>query len=313
MFRLIIATSSSFTDYELFRTKLEHLLQNQQDVELCAGFSTAGNTMINRYASETNRQVKPFDPGFRGMYQALIYAQAAVFFHDGSSCGVAKYIEQARQCKLKVKVINFTHDLDKAIPAGRPRKRNMVVIDGQELVPDVKPKSRKPASSGQTVFKYDYKKMYHEAHEQWFQKEYPSAWKDGHYTPKKKVPDVTTANGLASYIIDHTGWTGNYANRINVMGRQVGGITRTQSGAMFDDRKYIKASTRKGTTDLDIIIQGHEARVEIKIGADKQSHDQIKMEAKIKRAGGTYQLWKSVDDYIEYYYSCAGQRELFDK
>lgn len=313
-FKLILATSASFTDYDLFRSKLDHLLQNQGEVELCTGFSKAGDALAAQYAAERPVSIRVFDPGFRGMYRALVYAEAACFFHDGSSSGIKKYIEESRQCRLRVKVIHFTpppNELDAAIPAGRPRKRGEIVVAGEELIPDAKPKKRKPASSGQTDFKHDYKKIYHAAHAQWFQREYPHSFKDGFYTPKNKVPDVTTANGLASFIIDHCAWCGNYANRVNVMGRQIGGITKTRSGATFDDRKFIKASTKKGTADLDLIINSKNIKVEIKIGSDTQKKDQEKQETKIKKAGGIYVIWGSVDQYLDYFYTLTVQQDIF--
>lgn len=351
-FKLIIATSASFTDYDLLRSKLDHLLQNQGEVEICTGFSKAGDALAAQYAAERPVTIKVFDPGFRGMYRALVYAEAALFFYEGSSAGITKYIQEARDCRLRVKVVTFEavkgyietippsngtadrdvvkrdtpkqgtppnstandhtpNELDAAIPAGRPRKRGEIVVGGETLIPDAKPKKRKPASSGQTDFKHDYKKIYHAAHAQWFQREYPHSFKDGFYTPKNKVPDVTTANGLASFIIDHCAWTGNYANRVNVMGRQIGGITKTRSGATFDDRKFIKASTKKGTADVDILIKGVNIKCEIKIGADSQSPDQQKQEAKIKQAGGIYVIWGSVDQYLDYFYTLTVQQDIF--
>lgn len=362
-FKLILATSSTFGDYPLFRSKLDHLLQNQGEVEICTGFSKAGDALAAQYAAERPVTIKVFDPGFRGMYRALVYAEAALFYHDGVSAGVSKYIQEARDCRLRVKVVTFEavktdssklspppsmeapkqgspstvagiaqaygypdvtlttpdstaddrtpNELDAAIPAGRPRKRGEIVVAGEELIPDAKPKKRKPASSGQTDFKHDYKKIYHAAHAQWFQREYPHSFKDGFYTPKNKVPDVTTANGLASFIIDHCAWCGNYANRVNVMGRQIGGITKTRSGATFDDRKFIKASTKKGTADMDLIINSKNIKVEIKIGSDTQKKDQQKQEAKIKQAGGIYVIWGSVDQYLDYFYTLTSQGDIF--
>lgn len=206
---------------------------------------------------------------------------------------------------------NTLIDINNILTSGKPRPRKgTIIVAGEELIPDTKPKKRGPARSGQTVYKYDYKQIYLDAHKAWFEKEYPSAFRDGHYIPHK-LPVVDTANGLATYVLDHLLWTGNYGNRINVMGRQIGGITRTQSGAVFDDRKYIKSSTKKGTSDLQIVIRGISAAVEIKIGSDTQSPDQIKQEARIKKAGGQYMVWKSVDHYLDYYYSVAVQVDLF--
>lgn len=321
MFKIIVAASSSFTDYDLFRSKLDHLLQNKDDVEICSGFSLAGDALTDTYSGERDVTVNKFDPGFRGMYRALVYAEAALFFHDGVSTGTAKYIEEARQCRLKVKIVTFTpvkaapiqgtppNELDTAIPAGKPRPRkNTITIAGEELTPETKSKTKKKPIP--VISKYDYKKIYQDVYEAHFKTLYPAAHRNGHFTPHK-MPNCGTANGLTSYIIDHLTWTGHYANRINVMGRQIGGITKTASGATFDDRKFIKASTKKGSEDIDCIIFKRPVKFEVKLGADYQKDKQKEHEAKVKRAGGDYRIIKTVDDYLNYYYQASEQKSFF--
>lgn len=209
---------------------------------------------------------------------------------------------------------SIASDLDAILTKGKPRTRKPkpIIIEGETLTPDTKPKRKAPAKTGQVVYRHDYKAIYLAANEAWFKSEYPNAWKDGHM-PAKKVPAVDTANGMASYIIDHAAWTGNFANRINVQGRQIGGFTRTQSGQVFDDRKFIKASTKKGTEDVDCIFNGVTVKLEIKIGSDRQSEDQKKHEARIKKAGGFYFLIKSIDDYLDIFLRFSvKQTGLFD-
>jgi hypothetical protein len=91
----------------------------------------------------------------------------------------------------------------------------------------------------------NWKTHYQQAHAANFIENYPSAWKDGHYTPPK-YPDPTKTNGLTQIVQNFLTWSGHYANRINVSGRQIGGFTRTAAGNIFDDRKWIKSSTKKG-------------------------------------------------------------------
>jgi hypothetical protein len=350
-FKVIVASGKDFADYELLSSKLDFLLQSKQpDIEVVTGFCLACDDLANKYAAAHNYPVKHFAGGFRHMAAMVKYANAAIIFHDGYSKGARMLMDDCQSANVHVKVVRYVagpkaekvrtksgtgvvispetpincnvpqyrinaapNELDAAIPAGkpRPRKGKPIIVEGQELIPDTKPKKRGPARSGQTVYKYDYKQIYLDAHKAWFEKEYPSAFRDGHYIPHK-LPAVDTANGLATYVLDHLLWTGNYGNRINVMGRQIGGLTRTQSGAVFDDRKYIKSSTKKGTSDLQIVIRGINAAVEIKIAGDTQSPDQIKQEARIKKAGGVYMVWKSVDHYLDYYYSIAVQVDLFE-
>jgi hypothetical protein len=344
-FKVIVASGKDFTDYDLLESKLDFLLQSKQpDIEVVTGFCLACDALANKYAAAHSYSVKHFAGGFRHMAAMVKYANAAIIFHDGYSKGARMLMDDCHSANVHVKVVRYVAvpkvekvrtksgtglvmspetpipvineaapiDINAWLSLGKPRPRKgAIIVDGQELTPDKKPKKRGPARTGQTVYKYDYKQIYLAAHEAWFAKEYPMAYKNGHYIPHK-LPAVDTANGLATYVLDHCLWTGNYGNRINVMGRQIGGITRTQSGAVFDDRKYIKSSTKKGTSDLQIVIQGISAAVEIKIGSDTQSPDQIKQEARIKKAGGQYMVWKSVDHYLDYYYSVAVQVGLFE-
>lgn len=325
MFKVIIASGKDFNDAALLNEKLDFYLQSKQpDIEIVTGFSLASDALAKAYATSKNYQIKHFPGGFRHMAAMIRYSNAAIVFHDGMSKGADQLIRDCREANVNTKVIQYmpgpnhfncrnTDPLADIIPAGRPRKRKIspIIVEGVELISDTPKKKYKPATTGQTVYRHDYKAIYLAAHEAWFKREYPHAYKDGHYQPKK-VPAVDTANGMASYIIDHMAWTGNYANRINVMGRQVGGFTKTQSGKVFDDRKFIKASTKKGTPDLDILINGVSIKPEIKIGSDRQSDNQVKEASKITKAGGVSVVFRSIDDYIDIFLKYSAKRTLFD-
>lgn len=298
-FKLIIATTGGFTDFDLLRSKLDALLvAKHPDLELVLGFSLAGDQFGRQYAEQHGYPFKVFTSGFLHMESMVSYADGAAVAWDGASPGTGKLIEQIRAAGKPCKVIRFeapAKGISKRYPPAEPR--NAVVIDGEVLIPETK-KKRKPASSGQKEFKHPYKDIFESAHKVWFQQQYPSAWKDGHYIPSR-LPDVTTANGMASYIVDHCAWTGNYANRINVMGRQING-------------KHIKSSTKKGTPDVDILINSVPIKAEIKINKDSQSDAQIKQQAAITKAGGNYYIFKSIDDYLDIFFQyCVKQRSIF--
>lgn len=140
---------------------------------------------------------------------------------------------------------------------------------------------------------------YESLHKSWFKSEYPEAFKDGHYIPPL-FPDVGTTNGLTKYVSEFIKWSGGYSNRLNVAGRQIGGITKTMSGAQFDDRKFITASTKKGTEDLDCVWQGKKIAIEIKnaLTKDKLRPDQVKQKQRIERAGGMYWVVTSPEDFL---------------
>lgn len=333
MFRLILATSSTFADYPLFRDKLDHLLQNQREVELCTGFSRAGDALAAQYAAERPVTINPFDPGYRGMYRALVYAEAACFFHDEVSAGIKKYIEEARDCRLKVKVVTFqpsksedstklcppppsreapkqgtppnstanhriVNELDAAIPAGRPRKRGEIVVAGEVLT--VKPKAtrkKKPQPAGDNTWK----ERYRQAHELNFQQLYPGAYRDGHYI-EPNYPKVRETNGLQTAIVNYINWCGHRAKRINNMGRQVDGVDVTESGTKLTVKKWIPSAAGKGQADIGSTIwHGKSAQWEVKAGNDRPSAHQLKEQAKERKAGGIYEFIYSIEQFFQIY------------
>jgi len=287
LFKLILTTTGGFDEPDMLAAKLDELLvARHPDVEIVIGFSLAGDAIGRQYAADRGYQVKEFTAAYMRMAEVIQYADAAAVAWDGQSPGTKRLIDEVRSAGKRCKVVIYQVPA-KAVPKPAAIPRNAVVIDGEVLTPEVK-KRRKPASSGQKDFRYMYKDVYEEAHKQWFQRKYPHAWKDGHYT-SSRCPDVTTANGMASYIVDHCEWTGNYANRINVMGRQIKG-------------KHVTSSTKKGTPDVDILIKAVPIKAEIKIGKDALSDAQIKQHAAITKAGGNYFVFKSIDDYLDVFY-----------
>lgn len=131
------------------------------------------------------------------------------------------------------------------------------------------------------------KQRYSAAHKIWFAQNYPVAFKDGFYA-EPKMPVVTKANGLTTFICNYLNWLGHRATRINVSGRKVGD-------------KWIRSSTRKGTADISATIKGKSVMIEIKVGRDKPSPDQLKEQAKERAAGGIYEFVSSVDDFFMLY------------
>lgn len=148
----------------------------------------------------------------------------------------------------------------------------------------------------------NWKSRYQQAHVRDFKLKYPTAYKDGHYI-QCKYPDVTTTNGLTAAVQNFLTWSGHYCNRLNVMGRQIGGITRTAAGNLFDDRKWIKSSTKKGTSDLMASIDGRMICIEIKNEAtkDKIRQDQLKEKSRVEQSGALYLVVTNIEQFIEWY------------
>lgn len=103
-------------------------------------------------------------------------------------------------------------------------------------------------------------------------------------------PNDSKANGLTNAIVDYCNWTGSLANRINTMG-------------VFDAKrgKYRHSTTRRGTADISITINGKSVWVEVKVGRDKMSEHQNKFREDIERAGGIYFVAHSFPEFYQFY------------
>jgi len=111
------------------------------------------------------------------------------------------------------------------------------------------------------------------------------------YVPMTKYSD-TTANGLTTAIVDFIRLTGGYADRINNTG-------------IMRNGKWTRSGTRKGIAD---IMAGKPIQVgdrtvsvtvaiEVKIGKDRQSDDQKKIEAEVVKSGGFYIIARNWDGF----------------
>jgi len=133
----------------------------------------------------------------------------------------------------------------------------------------------------------NWKQRYQQAHEHWFKGNTPQAYADGHYCAPK-YPDVRKANGLTLAVCNFVNWSGYRATRISTTGRQIGG-------------KWIYGSTRKGTADISITLKGMAIMAEIKCGSDRPSKYQLEEQEKERKAGGVYEFFSSMEQFIEFY------------
>lgn len=111
--------------------------------------------------------------------------------------------------------------------------------------------------------------------------------------PRQYVPvtsyDDRTANGLTAAVVDWFDLNGGWASRINTTG-------------IYRDGKWTKGTTKIGCPDVLGVISSHLTTalfvgVEIKIGTDRQSAAQKKVQAATERAGGIYLLVHSFDEF----------------
>jgi len=131
------------------------------------------------------------------------------------------------------------------------------------------------------------KQRYEDAHRNWFASEYPTAYASGRYC-KAKQPATAKANGLTQFIINFLNWRGHRATRVSSAGR-------------FHNGRRIKSITRKGSADVSATIAGISLMIEVKVGKDRPSSDQLAEQAKERKAGGMYEFIQNPDQFLALY------------
>jgi hypothetical protein len=110
----------------------------------------------------------------------------------------------------------------------------------------------------------------------------------------------SNANSLTAAILNYIRMTGNHAERINNISRQV----KSRTGAMV----HIPSAGFRGTADIHackhIEIEGEGeygffVAIEIKIGRDVQSEAQKYYAECVTKAGGVYMVVHSFDDFLK--------------
>lgn len=101
-----------------------------------------------------------------------------------------------------------------------------------------------------------------------------------------------TANGLTRCVVDFVRFHGGQAERINTTG-----VPEQRGGRIV----WRKSNTTKGSADISATITGRSVKIEIKVGADRQSEAQRRYQAAVERAGGLYFIAKDFTSFVEWY------------
>ena len=103
-----------------------------------------------------------------------------------------------------------------------------------------------------------------------------------------------TANGLTKCIIDFLN-SRDYcqAERINNQG-----VMRTNK---YGQQFMATSSMTNGTADISATIYGRSVKIEVKIGNDKQSQNQIEYQNQIENAKGYYVIAKDFKGFLDWF------------
>lgn len=123
----------------------------------------------------------------------------------------------------------------------------------------------------------------------YFRKEHPNF-------PEYAVPSQSyrddTANGLTRCVVDFIHFHGGQAERINTMG-----IPELRNKRII----WRKSNATKGSADVSATVAGRSVKIEVKIGADRQSEAQRYYQASVEQAGGLYVIVKDFTSFVEWY------------
>lgn len=121
-FKLIVAGTRSFNDYELLRSVITQLFMKRHcwiidwNEEIVSGGAPGADTLAVRYATEADIPFKVFpadwkkygrSAGPRRNRQMAEYADAAIVFWDGKSRGTQNMIQQMRELGKAVEVVIY--------------------------------------------------------------------------------------------------------------------------------------------------------------------------------------------------------------
>lgn len=115
-FKVIVAGGRDFKNYDLLKRKLDHILQNQTNIEIVSGVAAGADLLGEKYAAEKKYPIKRFhadwdnfgrSAGPRRNEEMAQYAQACVCFWDQRSSGTRSMISLAKKYKLKLLVVHY--------------------------------------------------------------------------------------------------------------------------------------------------------------------------------------------------------------
>jgi len=112
---------------------------------------------------------------------------------------------------------------------------------------------------------------------------------DPRYLAPRKFTD-DNSNGLTIAIVTYIKLMGGLASRLNNQGTYIKKLNR-----------YIPSTSRRGLPDILGTYHGDSLFVEVKIGKDRQSEHQMKVETEQRNAGGLYFIAKDFEGFYNWF------------
>ncbi len=115
-FRVIIAGSRGFDNYEMLKSKCNLFLKNKMDITILSGTARGADLLGEKYAEEMGFQIErhpadwdryPRSAGYVRNAEMAMAADALIAFLDGKSRGTQNMIQKATGCGLQVRVVPY--------------------------------------------------------------------------------------------------------------------------------------------------------------------------------------------------------------
>lgn len=115
MFKVIVAGSRGFYDYQLLKRKMDNFLKNKEPntIEIVSGTANGADKLGERYAEERGYAIARFPAnwdkyGNRRNAEMDWYADACVVFWDGKSMGSKHMIDLAKKANIPLRVVVYS-------------------------------------------------------------------------------------------------------------------------------------------------------------------------------------------------------------
>jgi hypothetical protein len=114
---IAIVGSRDFTDYELFKTKVNYLLKNlENEIIIVSGGAKGADSLARQYAQEKNYKLIEFIPdwdthgksaGFLRNKEIINQADMCIAFSINDSAGTASSIKLAEKKKIPLRIVKI--------------------------------------------------------------------------------------------------------------------------------------------------------------------------------------------------------------
>lgn len=121
-----------------------------------------------------------------------------------------------------------------------------------------------------------------------------------------------SANDIEKAIERFAKIAGFMAERTKTQGRKMDAtyINTDYGRVQTSSAKFVTSTSRKGSSDMKLVINGKAIACEIKYGRDTQKKDQKQYQSDFEKAGGYYFIVKTFEEFLIWYVKNYGRPKI---